>query len=123
MAEGAASDFGIESRIMSDLFATSPIRCLTFVMALASTSRLSLRSLCPCQRPLKRRRYATAEPGLSLVEKIVNAHAVDLPAGSRRIRAGDFVTIQPRHVMTHDNTGPVISKRALPHFHFLDLEG
>lgn len=43
------------------------------------------------------------------IEKVVQKHAVDLPAG-HRVRAGDFVTIRPRHVMTHDNTGPVISK-------------
>src|SRR2546423_9986931 len=29
---------------------------------------------------------------------------------SHRRRAGDFVSIRPRHVMTHDNTGAVIPK-------------
>jgi homoaconitate hydratase len=28
------------------------------------------------------------------------------------VKAGDYVMIQPEHVMTHDNTGPVISKCA-----------
>jgi len=45
----------------------------------------------------------------TLIEKIVNKHAVDLPR-NQKVRAGDFVTIRPAHVMTHDNSGPVISK-------------
>src|ERR1700736_3979947 len=47
--------------------------------------------------------------GLTLVEKIAARHADGLPAGSV-VRAGDFVSIRPRHVMTHDNTGAVIPK-------------
>ncbi len=43
------------------------------------------------------------------IEKIVNRHAVDLRAG-RTVHAGDYVTIRPRHLMTHDNTGAVIGK-------------
>lgn len=43
------------------------------------------------------------------IEKVVQKHAVDWPQG-KAVRAGDFVTIRPAHVMTHDNTGPVISK-------------
>ncbi|MFM9996863.1 MAG: homoaconitase [Phycisphaerales bacterium] len=51
---------------------------------------------------------------LSVVEKIATRYAVGpdrkrLPAGTV-IRSGDFVTIRPRHVMTHDNTGAVIPK-------------
>ena len=34
---------------------------------------------------------------------------MDLLAGTV-VRAGDFVSIRPRHVMTHDNTGAVIPK-------------
>jgi homoaconitate hydratase len=45
----------------------------------------------------------------TLVEKIAQRHAVGLPAGAE-LRAGDFVTIRPAHVMTHDNTGAVIPK-------------
>ena len=66
-----------------------------------------------------RRYYATptASPASSsepqsYVEKVVQMHAVDWPA-SKAVRAGDFVTIRPAHVMTHDNTGPVISKYVL----------
>jgi homoaconitate hydratase len=47
--------------------------------------------------------------GLTLVEKIAARHADGLPKGSV-VRAGDFVSIRPRHVMTHDNTGAVIPK-------------
>ena len=36
-------------------------------------------------------------------------YAVGLPEG-RVVKAGDYVMIKPEHVMTHDNTGPVISK-------------
>jgi homoaconitate hydratase len=47
--------------------------------------------------------------GLSLVEKIAARHADGLAAGTV-VRAGDFISIRPRHVMTHDNTGAVIPK-------------
>ncbi|KAI5474852.1 homoaconitate hydratase [Pseudohyphozyma bogoriensis] len=43
------------------------------------------------------------------VEKVVQRHAVGLPEG-KVVRAGDYVMIRPQHVMTHDNTGPVINK-------------
>src|SRR6476469_1055268 len=45
--------------------------------------------------------------GLTLVEKIAARHADGLPKGAV-VRAGDSVSIRPRHVMTHDNTGAVI---------------
>src|SRR2546421_574863 len=47
--------------------------------------------------------------GLTLVEKIAARHADGLAPGAV-VRAGDFVSIRPRHVMTHDNTGAVIPK-------------
>src|SRR5438552_798041 len=47
--------------------------------------------------------------GLTLVEKIVARHADGLAPGTV-VHAGDFVSIRPRHVMTHDNTGAVIPK-------------
>ncbi len=52
--------------------------------------------------------------GLTLVEKIATRYAVGadgkrLPDG-RVVCRGDFITIRPRHVMTHDNTGAVIPK-------------
>jgi homoaconitate hydratase len=47
--------------------------------------------------------------GLTLVEKIAAHHADGLAPGTQ-VRSGDFVSIRPRHVMTHDNTGAVIPK-------------
>src|SRR5438874_2479490 len=47
--------------------------------------------------------------GLTFVEKIAGRHADGLAARSV-VRAGDFISIRPRHVMTHDNTGAVIPK-------------
>lgn len=47
--------------------------------------------------------------GLTLVEKIAARHADGLAPGSV-VRAGDFVSIRPRHVMTHDNTAAVMPK-------------
>jgi homoaconitate hydratase len=45
----------------------------------------------------------------TLVEKLATAHAVGLKAG-QIVSAGDFITIRPRHIMTHDNTSAVMSK-------------
>ncbi|KAJ6570223.1 hypothetical protein DFH09DRAFT_1033385 [Mycena vulgaris] len=45
----------------------------------------------------------------TVIEKVVQKYAVGLPAG-KAVKAGDYVMISPEHVMTHDNTGPVISK-------------
>lgn len=43
------------------------------------------------------------------IEKIVQKYAVGLPPG-KLVKAGEYLMIRPEHVMTHDNTGPVISK-------------
>src|SRR5438093_12782871 len=53
--------------------------------------------------------YCTLDMGLTLVEKIAARHADGL-APSAMVRSGDFISIRPRHVMTHDNTGAVIPK-------------
>lgn len=45
----------------------------------------------------------------TLIEKIVQRHAVGWPA-DRNVHAGDFVTVRPAHVMTHDNTAAVMNK-------------
>src|SRR2546429_4738798 len=47
--------------------------------------------------------------GLTIVETFAARHADGLAPGAV-VRAGDFVSIRPRHVMTHDNTGAVIPK-------------
>lgn len=44
----------------------------------------------------------------TIVEKIAQAHLTEGP--NRALRAGDFVSIRPFHVMTHDNTSAVMSK-------------
>ncbi|KAF9507701.1 hypothetical protein BS47DRAFT_1351203 [Hydnum rufescens UP504] len=53
--------------------------------------------------------YSSPFVGQTYIEKVVQKYAVDLPAG-KVVRAGDYVMIKPENVMTHDNTGPVISK-------------
>ncbi|MCH8327490.1 MAG: homoaconitase [Candidatus Marinimicrobia bacterium] len=45
----------------------------------------------------------------SLTEKIAQRFAVGLPDG-HQVHAGDYLTISPAHVMTHDNTGAVMKK-------------
>ncbi|MCP4573988.1 MAG: homoaconitase [bacterium] len=45
----------------------------------------------------------------TVIEKIVQSHALNLPAG-HEVRAGDYVTLVPDHVMTHDNTSAVMGK-------------
>ncbi|MFH1852653.1 MAG: homoaconitase [Candidatus Neomarinimicrobiota bacterium] len=45
----------------------------------------------------------------NLVEKLAQRYAVDLAAGVK-VQAGDYLSIQPAHILTHDNTGAVMSK-------------
>ncbi len=45
----------------------------------------------------------------TVIEKIVQAHAVGLDAG-QEVHAADYVTLVPDHVMTHDNTSAVMGK-------------
>jgi len=54
---------------------------------------------------------SSAGVGQTLLEKITQTYAVGLPAG-HTVRANDFVSVRPKHVMTHDNTGAVIPKFA-----------
>ena len=44
----------------------------------------------------------------TVVEKIAQAHLAEGP--KRPLRAGDFVSICPHHIMTHDNTSAVMKK-------------
>jgi homoaconitate hydratase len=50
-----------------------------------------------------------ADAPLTLIEKLATKHAVGLAPGAS-VHSGDFITIRPKHVMTHDNTGAVIPK-------------
>ncbi len=45
----------------------------------------------------------------NLIEKIVQKHAVNLEDG-QQVKSGDYISIKPAFVMTHDNTGAVIPK-------------
>jgi homoaconitate hydratase len=63
-----------------------------------------------------RRSLATHAPSFpfssvpqSFIEKVVQRYAVDLQP-DQQVQAGDYVSIRPGQVMTHDNTGPCISK-------------
>ena len=47
--------------------------------------------------------------GQTVVEKVAQAHLAEGPR-DRGLRSGDFLSIRPRHVMTHDNTAPVMKK-------------
>ncbi|MBZ5569974.1 MAG: homoaconitase [Acidobacteriia bacterium] len=46
--------------------------------------------------------------GQTITEKIAQAHLAEGP--KRPLRAGDYVSIRPKHVMTHDNTSAVMKK-------------
>jgi homoaconitate hydratase len=46
--------------------------------------------------------------GQTVVEKIAQAHMAEGP--NRPLRTGDFLSIRPAHVMTHDNTSAVMKK-------------
>ncbi len=57
--------------------------------------------------------------GQTVVAKIAQRHMTEGP--DRPLRAGDVVSLRPRHVMTHDNTAPVIKKfRAIGATRILD---
>jgi homoaconitate hydratase len=47
--------------------------------------------------------------GQTVVEKVAQRHMTEGPE-DRPLRAGDFLTVRPRHVLTHDNTAPVLKK-------------
>ncbi len=47
--------------------------------------------------------------GQTVVEKVAQQHMAEGPT-DRPLRAGDFLSIRPHHVMTHDNTAPVMKK-------------
>jgi homoaconitate hydratase len=47
--------------------------------------------------------------GQTVVEKVAQSHMAEGPQ-ERPLRAGDFLTIRPRHILTHDNTAPVMTK-------------
>ncbi|KAI7940228.1 hypothetical protein MJO28_013880 [Puccinia striiformis f. sp. tritici] len=60
-------------------------------------------------RLLSRRYSSSSSTPQTLIEKIVQKYAYQQSA-EKKVRAGDFIVLKPEHVMTHDNTAPVISK-------------
>ena len=57
--------------------------------------------------------------GQTIAEKLAQLHLAAGPG--RPLRAGDVVSLRPRHVMTHDNTSAVMAKfRAIGASHPLD---
>ena len=44
----------------------------------------------------------------TVVEKIAQGHMTEGP--NRPLRAGDVVSLRPRHILTHDNTAAVMGK-------------
>ena len=59
--------------------------------------------------PLNLLKHNQLRMAQTLIEKIVQKHAVGLEPG-HVIKSGDFISIKPAHVMTHDNTGAVMGK-------------
>ncbi|ODV95600.1 hypothetical protein PACTADRAFT_50299 [Pachysolen tannophilus NRRL Y-2460] len=59
------------------------------------------------------KRYLSSTPllfaGQNLTEKIVQKYAVGLPEG-KLVKSGDYVSIKPAHVMSHDNSWPIALK-------------
>jgi len=55
--------------------------------------------------------FKEPDMGQTLIEKIANRYAVGLKPG-QKVHAGDYLSIRPKHVMTHDNTSAVIPKFA-----------
>lgn len=58
------------------------------------------------------RKFSTTKysfAGQNLVEKIVQKYSVGLPP-SKVVHSGDYVSISPAHVMSHDNSWPVALK-------------
>ncbi len=45
----------------------------------------------------------------NLVEKLAQKYAVGLESG-QTVKSGDYISIQPAHILTHDNTGAVMNK-------------
>ena len=43
----------------------------------------------------------------NLIEKIAQKYVLDIEPG-QKVHSGDYITIQPAHILTHDNTGAVM---------------
>lgn len=84
---------------------------LTFNLVMTGWKVLNLH-ICRKYPASQRRLFATvvnAKTPQTFIEKVVQRYALGLAPG-QVVKAGDYVMIRPEHVMSHDNTGPVISK-------------
>ncbi|CZR41580.1 putative homoaconitase precursor [Fusarium proliferatum ET1] len=54
-------------------------------------------------------RAPVVENPQTLVEKIAQKHAVGLPEG-KKIKSGSYLSLAPKHIMSHDNTWPIARK-------------
>lgn len=85
------------------------------LITISKTNLLRTTTLSACRlmsSALYRRSFASttdATDTQNLIEKIVQKYALDLPEGYK-VKSGDYVSIRPHHVLTHDNTGAVIPK-------------
>jgi homoaconitate hydratase len=77
---------------------------------LCAALRADLRRL--TVRVQSRKLHVANKKSKNMVEKIVARYLVDKNGNKTEsdVSAGDFVAIQPKHVMTHDNTAAVIKK-------------
>ncbi|KAI2628510.1 mitochondrial Homoaconitase [Hypoxylon sp. NC1633] len=80
---------------------TGPRRQYAFHSNLENT--LNAAALHSSQPPL------TPANSQTLTEKIVQRYATDLPP-DKKVKAGDYVTLRPERIMTHDNSWPVAMK-------------
>ena len=80
------------------------------VAAAISSLRMTQRGCQPGLTTLQDARWLleVTDMGQTIVEKIAQAHMAEGP--DRPLRAGDFLSIRPYHVMTHDNTSAVMKK-------------
>ncbi|KAF5654117.1 hypothetical protein F25303_1664 [Fusarium sp. NRRL 25303] len=63
----------------------------------------------PTSSAFQYQRAPVVENPQTLVEKIAQKHAVGLPEG-KKIKSGSYLSLAPKHIMSHDNTWPIARK-------------
>ncbi|KAL2753361.1 hypothetical protein ACRALDRAFT_1052037 [Sodiomyces alcalophilus JCM 7366] len=124
MAYRALRPMGSRTVRLSSSWYPASVRTIRPVRQLAPTYRcLHARTTAFSQSQSLRAQHSDAQPGDStataasagrrspqtLTEKIVQRFAVGLPPG-KLVRSGDYISIEPDTVMTHDNSFPVMGK-------------
>lgn len=79
------------------------------LVTLSRANILRTRAFVPASARYRRGYASDAADTQNLIEKIVQKYAVDLPEGYK-VKSGDYISIRPAHILTHDNTGAVIPK-------------